>query len=127
MDINQMLLIAIIILGSIIVIFLIYFLLNYLLNIKREKKIKNIFDPASLVEEESLMNVLDEKHNLDHINIPSQDSFVAPHIKVKMVTNEAISKEQKVNPFGIDMKDEQKEDPLPSLNSDEKHQNRFLN
>ncbi len=59
METNQILLIVIVVLVSIIAIFGIYFLVLYLMNRKREKKIDNIFDPTKLVEEESLMNVLD--------------------------------------------------------------------
>lgn len=126
MDINQILLLAIVILGSIIVIFVVYFILNYFLNIKREKKIDSIFDPATLVEEESLMNVLDEKHNLDHNQTPRQDSFVAPHVEVKLASQEAVSREQKVNPFGIDLSSNKDDQPAPSIEDSQNNQNKFL-
>ena len=64
MTINQIILLIIVILFSIILIFGIYFLTLYFLNKKREKKIDNIFNPNNIVEEESLLNVMDKKRNV---------------------------------------------------------------
>lgn len=124
MDTNQMILIAIIILSSIIVIFGGYFLVVFLINKKREKKVKTIFDPSNLVEEESLMNVMDEKRNLEY-KTPDTERFVNDAEEVKVVTSQALSREEKVNPFGVDMTMRTKDNTKIELN-DANNQNKFI-
>lgn len=103
---NQIILLAIVILSSIILVFGAYFLIIFLLNKKREKKIDTIFNPTNLVEEQSLLNVMDEKRNLEY-NVKeekNQEKFVTNIDEVEMISNETnFSQEQKVNPFGVDM------------------------
>lgn len=124
MDTNQMILIAIIILSSIIVIFGGYFLVVFLINKNREKKVKTIFDPSNLVEEESLMNVMDEKRNLEY-KTPDTERFVNDAEEVKVVTSQALSREEKVNPFGVDMTMRTKDNTKIELN-DANNQNKFI-
>lgn len=126
MDINQILLIIIVILTSIVVIFAVYFLLNYLFNMKREKKIDNIFDPTKLVEEQSLMNILDEKKNLEYSVPTDKERFVTNVEEVKVVTNNSLTREQKVNPFGVDMTIHDKENNSFEI-KDSDNQNKFIN
>ncbi len=126
MDINQILLIIIVILASLIIIFVIYFLLHFLFNLKREKKRATIFDPSKLVEEESLMNALDEKKNLEYHNTVDKERFLNNTEDVKVVTNEALTHEQKVNPFGIDMSNANQ--PNENQNYiDSNNKNKFIN
>ena len=115
MDINQILLIIIVILVALIVIVAGYMILHHLINSKREKKFDSIFDPSKLVEEKSLMNVLDEK------------KFVTNAEEVKVVsTPDAMSREQKVNPFGVDMTIKTKDD-VPVVPTDpSQNQNKFF-
>ena len=51
MDVNQILIIAIIVLLGVILVFGVYFLIVYLHNKKSAKKMDTIFNPNNLVEE----------------------------------------------------------------------------
>lgn len=101
---NQILLLVIVILVSIILVVGIYFLSLHLINKKRKKKIDNVFNPNNLVEEESLMNVLDDKKNMEfQKSNKDEERFVMNQEEVKVITNEALTQEEKVNPFGVDL------------------------
>jgi len=100
---NEILLLLIVILSSLIIVFGIYFLSNYLLNLKRKKKIDNVFDPSNLVEEESLMNVMDDKKNAEFKpKGADQERFVKSNDEVKFVTS-GLTQEEKINPFDVDL------------------------
>lgn len=123
---NQIMILIIVILASIIVIVGIYFLALFFLNKKREKKIDNIFNPNNLVEEESLMNVMDEKKNVEFKNTTSnQEKFVQNNEDVKIVTSQALSQEEKVNPFGVDLTMHHK-DSTPIEMEDPNNKNKFI-
>ncbi len=122
METNQILLIVIVVLVSIIAIFGIYFLVLYLMNRKREKKIDNIFDPTKLVEEESLMNVMDEKRNVEFKK--NDEKFVTNNEEVKIITS-GLTQEEKVNPFNVDLTMRQK-DNTPIEIKDPDNQNKFI-
>lgn len=126
MDVNKILLIIIVVLVSLIIIFGAYFLVLYLLNRKREKKLDNIFDPNNLVEEESLMNVMDDKKNVEFKKTQeNEDLFVMNHEDVKIVTTDALSQEEKVNPFGVDLTLRQKDNTKIEI-QDNNNQNKFI-
>jgi len=104
MKTNQIILIIIVVLLSIIIVVGVYYLANYLLNKKMEKKEDNVFHPNNLVEEESLMNMLDTKKNIEYNTKGNdQERFVLSNDEVPIITNKSMSQEQKINPFGIDM------------------------
>ncbi len=126
MDINQILLFVIVVLSSIIAIFLVYFLIIFLMNRKREKKVKTIFDPSTLVEEESLMNVLDDKKNIEFKNPAPQENFVSNAQQVNVVTSQVISQEQKSNPFGVDMTKHNRNDVPVDIPEQPNSQNKFI-
>ncbi len=127
MDINQILLIIIVILVALIVIVAGYMILHHLINSKREKKFDSIFDPSKLVEEKSLMNVLDEKKNIEYSQNQNTERFVTNAEEIKVVsTPDALSREQKVNPFGVDMTIKTKDD-VPVVPTDpSQNQNKFF-
>lgn len=103
MSTNEILILVIVILGSIIIVVGTYFLANFLLNLKRKKKIDNVFDPSNLVEEESLMNVMDDKKNVEYKPKGADvERFVKSNDEVKLVTN-GLTQEEKINPFEVDM------------------------
>ncbi len=122
METNQILLIVIVVLISIIVIIGIYFLVLYLMNRKREKKIDNIFDPTKLVEEESLMNVMDEKKNVEFKQ--NEEKFINNNEQVKMISS-GLTQEEKVNPFNVDLTLRQK-DSTPIEINDPNNKNKFI-
>lgn len=122
METNQILLIVIVVLVSIIAIFGIYFLVLYLMNRKREKKIDNIFDPTKLVEEESLMNVMDEKRNVEFKK--NDEKFVTNNEEVKIITS-GLTQEEKVNPFNVDLT-MHKKDSTPIEINDPNNKNKFI-
>lgn len=105
MDVNQILIIAIIVLLGVIIVFGVYFLIVYLHNKKSAKKMDTIFNPNNLVEEDSLMNVMDEKRNIDFKKDEREDSqkFITDNNKVNIATSKVMTREQNVNPFGVDM------------------------
>lgn len=122
METNQILLIVIVVLISIIVIIGIYFLVLYLMNKNREKKIDNIFDPTRLVEEESLMNVMDEKRNVEFKK--NEEKFVNNSEEVKIIAS-GLTQEQKTNPFNVDMT-MHKKDSTPIEIKDPNNKNKFI-
>lgn len=126
MDANQMILVIIVMLASLIVVFGIYFLIVALMNKKRTKKVKTIFDSTNLVEEESLMNVLDEKRNLEY-NTPTQteERFVMNQDQVQMVKSNSLTQEEKVNPFGVDLTMRSNDNVTLDI-PNENEQNRFF-
>lgn len=85
MDTNQMIILAIVILASIILVIGIYFLVSFLLNKKREKTDKVTFNPEALVEQAPLISVMEEKpRSIPNIN---NDKFVAPKESSKFLTD----------------------------------------
>lgn len=103
LDINQIIIIAIVVLISIIVLLGIYFLITFIINKKKGKKEDSLFNPSNLVEEDSLVKVMDEKKNVEFNNANKDNSFVQNQQQVNMVQNDAIQNQQQANPFGINM------------------------
>ncbi len=127
MTTNQILMLIIVILVSIITVFGIYFLIVYLINKKKEKKVDTIFNPSNLVEEESLMNVMDEKKNVEFKKPENNtERFVSNNDEVKIITSETMSQEQKVNPFGVDLSLRTKEDGHKLEIQDGSNTNKFI-
>ncbi len=127
MTTNQILMLIIVILVSIITVFGIYFLIVYLMNKKKEKKVDTIFNPSNLVEEESLMNVMDEKKNVEFKKPENNtERFVSNNDEVKIITSETMSQEQKVNPFGVDLSLRTKEDGHKLEIQDGSNTNKFI-
>ncbi len=129
MTANQIIMLIIIVLTSIIVVFGIYFLIIFLLNKKREKKLDTIFNPTNLVEENSLMNMMDEKRNLEFTKEEDkhQDRFVVDQEMVDIIAVEenSIPQSQKANPFGVDMTMRTK-DNTP-IEPQSENRNKFIN
>lgn len=100
MNVNNLLLIAIAILLGVLTIVIIYLIASSLTKKKTGKHIDELFDPDRLVEEDSLMNSLDEKKNVDFQNKTDEAKFLTSQEKVEIVrTDEA--KEKKLDPFNI--------------------------
>ncbi len=121
MDTNQILLIIIVVLISVIVIFALYFLVFHLVNRKNDKKTVSIFNPENLVEEESLMNVMDEKKNVEFQS--DEEKFVNNNEEVKIVSSD-LTQQEKVNPFNIDMTLRKKDNTKITIEDDNK--NKFI-
>lgn len=127
MSTNQMLMLAIVILSSLIAVVALYYLVLFLINKKREKKVDDIFNPSNLVEEESLMNVMDEKKNVEFKKTQgNEEQFVENNSDVKIVTSQALTQEEKVNPFGVDMTMHKKEDGTKIEIQDPNNKNKFI-
>ncbi len=124
---NQILIIAIIVLIGVILVFGVYFLLIYLKMKKSEKKTDTIFNPNNLVEEESLLNIMDEKRNLEFKseNNNEKNTFLTENESVDMVSN-GLTREQKSNPFGIDMTAPQSHSNDVNL-EEKRSENKFFN
>lgn len=126
MTANQIVIIAIVVLASIIVIFGIYFLIVHLLNKKRDKKINTIFDPENLVEEESLLNVMDEKKNIESTTSnANQDKFISDQETTQFQATNTLTQEQKINPFGVDLTMRTKDNTKIEI-KDSNDQNKFI-
>lgn len=98
---NQIIMLVIVVLGSLILVVGTYVLVVFLLNKNREKKIDTIFNPTNLVEEQSLMNVMDQKKNVEFKG--DDERFLTNAQEVKVVAQSALTQEQKINPFGVDL------------------------
>ena len=129
MDTNQILMIIIVVLIGIIVVFGVYFLIVYMHNKKHEKKMDTIFDPNNLVEEESLMNVMDQKKNIEFTEEKQEEkrTFLNDVGSVDVVTSGVKSQEQKINPFGVDMTMRTKDNTKITTKEDNPNQNKFIN
>lgn len=129
MTANQIIMLIIIVLASIIAVFGVYFLIIFLLNKKREKKLDTIFNPTNLVEENSLMNMMDEKRNLEFTKEEDkhQERFVVDQEMVDIISVEenSIPQSQKANPFGVDMTMRTK-DNTP-IEPQSENRNKFIN
>lgn len=124
-DINQIILIAIVVLASIVVLFILYFTITYFMKHKQGKKERSLFDPTNLHEEESLVKVMDEKKNVEFKTNDNQ--FVQNQEKVNIVTSEVMEQEQKINPFGVDMnKQTLDNNPNYDFQSEENSNNKFI-
>lgn len=102
--INQIIIVAIIVLLAVIVVFGIYFLVTGI-NSKRQNKKENIkFNTDNLVEEESLLNVMDEKKNID-FNVQKNESnnFINNEENVEIAVTDTVKENDPANPFGVDM------------------------
>ncbi len=127
MDANQILLIVIVVLVSIIIVVVAYFLIIHLINHKRSKKIDNVFNPTNLIEEDSLMNVMDEKKNVDFKKASNnEERFVLDNEDVKIATSDALTREQKANPFGVDLTKRTKDNQRIEI-KDPKKSGKFFN
>lgn len=73
------------------------------------------------------MNVMDKKRNVEYINTKKdEERFINTKEEVKMVSSEALSQEQKVNPFGVDLTQRNKEDGHPIEYQDPNNTNKFF-
>lgn len=121
MNINNLLLIAIAVLLGVLTIVIIYLIVSALTKKKTGKHIDELFDPDRLVEEESLMNSLDEKRNVDFQNQKDEARFLTSQKEVEIVRTEE-TQEKKLDPFninGVQKKDNQQE-------STQENNNRFF-
>lgn len=97
------------------------------MNKKKEKKVDTIFNPTNLVEEESLMNVMDDRKNVEFKKPENNtERFVSNSDDIKIVTSEAMSQEQKINPFGVDLTLRTKEDGHKIEIQDPNNTNKFI-
>lgn len=104
MDANQILVIIIVILVGFILVFGTYFIYTTIYNKRHKKKTDTIFDTNNLVEEESLMNVMDEKRNFDFKNETENEKFTfVDDTPVETATSEVMKTEEQINPFDVDM------------------------
>ena len=105
MDANQIMIIAIIILFGIIFVFGIYFAIVNIYNKRHEKKMDTIFNTDNLIEEESLMNILDDKKNIDFKEEKKEDkrTFIQDTPDVEIVTSKVMENEGPINPFSVDL------------------------
>lgn len=124
---NQIIMLIIVVLLSVILVFGIYYLIIFIISKKKEKKVETIFNPSNLVEEESLMNVMDDKKNVEFKKSENNtERFVSNNEDIKIVSSEAMSQEQKVNPFGVDLSLRTKEDGHIIETSDPNNTNKFI-
>lgn len=104
MDINQIIIIAIIILVGVILVFGTYFLITFINQKNKEKKVNNIFNPNNLVEEESLLNTMDEKRNLEEKEEQKESTYIEQEVNFDVhVNQQTLDYQKKINPFNVDM------------------------
>lgn len=104
MDDSKIIILLVVIVLGIALVFGFYFLFVYLYNRRHEKKINTIFDTDNLVLEGSLMNVLDEKKNIDFNGENNGEKFVLDNgVDVDVATTKSLEKEVKINPFDVDL------------------------
>lgn len=104
MDTNMIIVAVIVALVGVILVFGIYFTYVYFYNKKHKKKIDSLFDVNNLVEEESLMNVMDDKRNVDFKNEEKNDKFTfVSDTEVEIAESDVMKEEEKINPFGVDL------------------------
>ena len=128
-DINKIIIIAIIILAGIILVVGIYFIVNQLKN--RQKKVKEKdFEQKKLVEEESLLNVMDDKKNIEFNNKKDETQFVNSAETVSIAKSEAIESEEKqnaqVNPFGVDLTNQKQVEEVAKIKLPEQKNNKYF-
>ena len=121
---NEIILLAIIAIVGGIIVFVIYFGYIYTRNKISKKKVDSIFDPEKLVEEESLMNTMDEKRNVEY-KTPTQDNFITEDTTVDLVQSETPNNTQ-INPFGVDLTKTTIEGKDYIKEEEERAQNKFF-
>lgn len=121
---NEIILLAIIAIVGVIIVFAIYFGYIYTRNKISKKKVDSIFDPEKLVEEESLMNTMDEKRNVEY-KTPTQDNFITEDTTVDLVQSETPNNTQ-INPFGVDLTKTTIEGKDYIKEEEERAQNKFF-
>ena len=128
MDANQIIIIGIVILSGIILVFGIYFLIVYIHNKNHEKKMDTIFNPKNLVEEESLMNVMDQKKNIEFLEEKKDEQrvFLNDDASAEVVTSDVLKQEKQVNPFGVDLTMHTKDNQPITIPDENSSQNRFI-
>lgn len=98
MSTNEIILLAIIVIVGFIFVFGVYFGYIYFMKNIKHKKVDSIFSPEKLVEEDSLMNSMDDKKNVE---FKSNDNFTTNEAPVKLVSNETTT--EQINPFGVNL------------------------
>ena len=121
---NEIILLAIIAIVGVIIVFAIYFGYIYTRSKISKKKVDSIFDPEKLVEEESLMNTMDEKRNVEY-KTPTQDNFITEDTTVDLVQSETPNNTQ-INPFGVDLTKTTIEGKDYIKEEEERAQNKFF-
>ena len=103
MGANEIMLIAIIVIIGVILVFGVYFGYIFIKSRITNKKADSIFSPENLVEEESLMNVMDEKKNIEFNDVKADKSneFFTNVDNVDIVKTE--NSNEPLNPFGVDL------------------------
>lgn len=127
-DINYIIIIAIVVLISIIVLLAIYFIITTVIKKKKGKKADSLFNPSNLVEEDSLVKIMDEKKNVE-FKRNDTSSFVQSPEQVNIVTNQATESQAPVNPFGVNMNTQENnnnKDPNPTFFDIPNNNNRFI-
>ena len=123
MDINQIIIIAIIILVAIIVVILGYYFINKLIEKKSEGK-STLINPNKLHEENSLMNMMDDKKNMEYQTEDNKtNTYINKDEKIEVAETSMVKEEKPINPFGVDLT--KKVDNMP--NYSENNDNKFFN
>lgn len=127
MSTNQIIFLIIVVLTGIILVIVTYLILVHFMSKKKNRKVELIFAPERLIEEESLMNVMDEKKNVDFNNAPKVENkkfLTDTEDKVEIVQTDTVKPVQ-INPFGVDLTLREKDNTPISMPSENK--NKFLN
>lgn len=123
MDINQIIILAIVILSAIIVVIISYYLINKYLEKKSEGK-DSLFNPNKLHEEDSLMNMMDDKKNMEYQKEDNKtNTYINNNQTVKVAETDSAKDLKPINPFGIDLEPKENKNP----NIEDNSQNKFFN
>ena len=101
MSTNEIILLAIVIIGTILLVFTIYFLYIFFNHKVKKKKVDSIFIPEKLQEEESLLNSMDKKTNIEFNKKEESNTFTNAN-DIKILKDEK-NNNVPLNPFGIDL------------------------
>lgn len=127
MDTNMILIAGIVALSGVILVFGIYFAYIYFYNKNHKKKKDTIFDASNLVEEESLMNVLDEKKNVEFKNEEKNDKFTfVSNDEVEIAETDVMKEEEQINPFGVDLTKKTRENVDYIKEEEERKERKFF-
>ena len=103
MDINQIIIIAIVVLSALIIVVVGYYVINKIIIKKSEGK-ETLIKPNTLYEEESLMNMMDEKRTIEYqASDKNTNTYINEDESVNIVETKVMEENKAINPFNVDL------------------------
>lgn len=103
MDINQIIIIAIVVLSALIIVVVGYYVINKII-IKKSDGKETLIKPNTLHEEESLMNMMDEKRTIEYqASDKNTNTYINEEESVNIVETKVMEENKTINPFNVDL------------------------